>query len=488
MQRIKPAFSDVIFIIAFLLALASGPQMLSIDSDLGRHLTLGNYILDNRVVPIHDILSFTKTGLPRPPYEWLSQVIFAITYRLLNLDGVILLTATIIAITFSFLYKSSSQRSGSPIIAILITFLAMGASTIHWLPRPHIITFLLLAIWIEHLEKIATGNTEKSIYLLPILMLFWANLHGGFIFGILTWIAYLTGWIWEFLQGKRNWQIGKNLLLTGVLSLVATIITPDLWHNWHAVLNNRSAFILNRTVETMRPKLTDPSILPYTLFFMLVIFFFATSRNTIKASYLFLLIGLGIMSLLMARNIPLFVIAGTPILSTIANNYLSKYKSWKQIDKRFSGFETNTYRPVWPVTVILIAIVYFSIFNFKRGHTFFDFDKTVFPVDAAAFIHENPQQGNMFNEFNWGGYLLFELYPQNKVFLDSQTDFYGESLLREYDQIISTRGNWIALLDKYQLEWAVIPPASPLAASLQNELDWNIVYKDSTATILHKPD
>jgi hypothetical protein len=487
-QKIKPAFSDIIFIIAFLLALVSGSQMLNIDSDLGRHLTLGNYILDNRVIPTHDLLSHTKTGLPRPPYEWLSQVIFAIAYRLLNLDGVILLTATVIATTFSLLYKYSYQRSGSPTIAVLITFLAMGASTLHWLPRPHIITFLLLAIWVEHLDKLANEEATSKRYTLPIIMLFWANLHGGFIFAILAWIAYFAGWLWELLQGKSNQQIGVNLFIAGTASLIATVITPDLWHNWDAVLNNRSAFILNRTVETMRPNLADPSVLPYTSFLVLVIFFFAVNRSTIKVSHLFLLIGLGIMSILMARNIPLFVIAGTPILSTMINNYLFRYKNWKQIDERFSGFETNTYRFLLPVTVSLIAIVYFAMFNFKRGHSLYDFDRTVFPVSAASYIHENQQDGNMFNEFNWGGYLLFKLYPQNTVFLDSQTDFYGESLLREYDQIISTRGNWIPLLEKYQVNWAIVPSDSPLAASLQNELNWNIVYQDTTATILRKPD
>jgi hypothetical protein len=405
----------------------------------------------------------------------------------LNLDGVILLTATLLAITFTFLYKYAYQRSGSPITAIFITFLAVGTSTIHWLPRPHIFTFLILAIWIEQLDKLASGEITKKLYAFPIIMLFWANLHGGFIFGILVWIAYFAGWLWDISRGNTTHKAGKDLLLAGATSLVTTIITPDLWHNWEAVLNNRSMFILNRTIETMRPNLTEPSIFPYTLMLTITIIFFVINRRKVKPAHLFLLTGLGIMSILMARNIPLFVIACAPILSDMAGNYFSKFNSWAQINERFAGFSSISLRSTWPVTLILIAAVFFSFYYSNHNQSFFGFDQTVFPVEAVSYIQENHQQGNMFNEFNWGGYLLFKLFPRQMVFLDSQSDFYGERLIREYDQIMTAKGDWLSLLDKYEVTWAILPPNVPLTSTLQNELSWVIVYQDATATVIRKP-
>src|SRR5512134_79686 len=106
-----PRFADLVFIAIFFSALASGGQMLSIDSDLGRHLTLGNYILDQRVIPTRDLFSHTLLKSPRPPYEWLSQVLFALADRLLGLDGVILFTAIIIAITFTLTFSFANRRS-----------------------------------------------------------------------------------------------------------------------------------------------------------------------------------------------------------------------------------------------------------------------------------------------------------------------------------------------------------------------------------------
>jgi hypothetical protein len=137
--------------------------MLSIDSDLGRHLTLGNYILDHRIVPTRDLFSHTLLGQPRPPYEWLSQILFALSHRLLNLDGVILLASIFITATFTLTFQFANRRSKSLIIALTVTFLAVGASSLHWLPRPHIITFLLLAIWIEKLELLRKGEPVTQL-------------------------------------------------------------------------------------------------------------------------------------------------------------------------------------------------------------------------------------------------------------------------------------------------------------------------------------
>ncbi|MBK9927181.1 MAG: hypothetical protein IPP66_18080 [Anaerolineales bacterium] len=482
---LKLRFSDIVFIAVLFVALILGQQMLSLDSDLGRHLTLGNYILDKRIIPTIDLLSHTRAGISRPPYEWLSQVIFALANRLLGLDGVVLLSSLVIALTFTLIYQFANRRSGSPIVTLLLVFLAAGASSIHWLPRPHIFTFLLLAIWVEQLDQFVEGKLT-NIYIFPIIMLFWANMHGGFIFGILVWIAYFAGWLWDVWRKKSDSQVGKKLLLIGVLSSIATIITPDLWHNWDAVINNRSAFILNRTVETMRPNLLDTAILPYTVLLVLTVLLCVLNWKTIKAHHVFLLAGLGLMSLVMARNIPLFTIACTPLLAEMSTSLLSKSKVWSQIEHRFAGFNTEG-RSIWPFIATLLAVTYFLYFNFRNDHSLYQFDSNIFPVGAVNFLEENPQSGNMFNEFNWGGYLEYRLWPHHKVLLDSQSDFYGETLMREYDQLFAAKDDWETLLEKYQVDWAIGPSNAPLVSALQNKQSWDVIYQDAVATVLRKP-
>lgn len=475
---------DFVFLAVFLSALLSGAQMLGIDSDLGRHLTLGNYILDHRVIPTSDLFSHTLTGASRPPYEWMTQVLLAIANRLLGLDGVILLTAALIAVTFSLLYDDSLRRSQSPLISLTVTLLAVAASSIHWLPRPHIITFLFIAIWLSKLEQLRRNEPVRP-FIFPLLMLLWVNLHGGFIFGFLALTAYFAGWLWDKLRSQTTNDMGRKYLLIGLTSLGASVITPDLWRNWEAVLNNRSAFILSRTAETMPPNFADPSITPFIILLTLAVIFALLNRRNISAAHVFLLGGLGAMSLLMTRNIPLFAIASAPILAEWISAKTNEFTSWKKIDARFTSSSTPSKSALFPTIIIALAVVFIS-YRHSEGKEIHQFNPQVFPVHAADWLEENPLEGRMFNDFNWGGYLLYRLWPRELVFVDSQSDFYGESLMRDYETIMLAQNDWHSLLDQYQIEWALIPTNSPLADQLKNENDWTVVYEDPVAAIIQQ--
>src|SRR5512141_1424261 len=261
-RYLLPRLQDFFFVLLFAGALLSGSRMLNADSDLGRHLTLGNYILTSHEVPTHDLLSFPKSGESRPPYEWLAQVLLALSYRLLGLDGVALLTSLVLAASFTVVYADSVERSNAPILSLFLAAWAAAASSLHWVSRPHVFSFLFFAIWLSMSDRL---RREKRVALwqFPALMLVWANTHGGFILGFLACAAYLAGWLFDFLRRSSRPLLGKRLLIVTATSLVASILTPDLWRNWSAVLNNRSAYVLSRTVETMPLQLSLPNVWPF---------------------------------------------------------------------------------------------------------------------------------------------------------------------------------------------------------------------------------
>jgi len=242
---------DIVFITVFIGFLLSGKKMLGLDSDIGRHLILGDYILSNLNIPTGNILSFTLAELPRPPYEWLAQIFFALANRFLQLDGVITLAAMVVAFTFYMVFKRSAKLSGLPLISLLLTALGAIAASVHWLPRPHIWTFLFFAIWIEKLDLLERDEHEK-IWAFPILMLVWVNLHGGFIFGIAAWFIYLAGNLFElalkFDYSRRNVVI--KLLIVGGTSIAVSAISPSGLEIWSPVINASSKFILANTIET----------------------------------------------------------------------------------------------------------------------------------------------------------------------------------------------------------------------------------------------
>ena len=219
--------------------------MLNVDSDLGRHLTLGRYMLDSRHVPTRDILSFTRAGEPRPPYEWLSQVAFAVAERAIGLDGVVLLTAAIIASAFLVVFIDARERGGGALVALGLTIWAAAASSLHWLTRPHVFSFLFLAIWLLLLDRLRRGD-RRTVWQLPLVMLLWANFHGGFVFGFVAWFAYALGWMIQRSRASPRAGDGGDLILVGATSLVASILTPALGGNWSAVLGNSSPYVLSQ--------------------------------------------------------------------------------------------------------------------------------------------------------------------------------------------------------------------------------------------------
>lgn len=487
MQKfLLPRLRDILFIAIFLGALLLGPRMLSLDSDLGRHLTLGGYILETRTIPTTDILSFTRDGEPRPPYEWLTQVLFASANSLLGLDGVLLVCAGIIAAGFVVLYNDAARRSRMPLTALLIVILAAAASSLHWLPRPHVTTFLLLAIWLERLARVRRGE-YVPLRQFPLLMLVWVNAHGGFIFGVLAWLAYTAGWGWEKLLGKSDWQTGKRWFSIGALALIATFITPSGWGNWLAVLNNNSPYILNRTAETMPADFSSAGTWPFAFLIGLSIITILATHKTQSASHIFLLGGFALLGALMARNIPLFAIASAPILSEGVSKLLERVPRWKQIEANIAALESPLRGAVWPI-IVSVGIVFFLGSRYQvQKEAWTRFDARVFPVAAADWLVKNPQSGNLFNDINWGGYLLHRLWPAQKIFADSQTDFYGEELLREYEQAVTAHAGWENVLQKHAVDWALLPVSAPLAGALQTS-NWIAIYEDNLTIILRRPD
>jgi hypothetical protein len=480
---VLPRLGDSIFVVILAGCLVLGARMLNTDSDLGRHLTVGNYILDTHSIPTQDILSFTRQGDSRPPYEWLSQVAFASAYRAWNLDGVVLLTSIAIAAAFTLVFLDSLGRSRSPIIALGITALAAVASSVHWLTRPHVFSFVLFAVWLRDLERLRRGEL-LSVWRFPILMLIWANAHGGFLFGILAWAAYGAGWLWERVRRRAKRDVGIRLLVVGATSLLASVITPDLWGNWVAVLANRSAYVLNRTAETMPPRLGAPSAWPFLLMLILLLAVIPAALRRLAPAQLVLLGGLAAMSLVVARNIPFFAIAVAPVLTQWLSEALEPQSRWARQEQTVFKLDVALHGHAWSTLAVVAAAAWLSYLAVTGRTPIYQFNPGVFPVDAADWIVKDPPPGNMFNDFNWGGYLLYRTWPMKRVFIDSQSDFYGEGLTRQYEQMILARGNWQEYLWKYGVDWIIVPPKSALSTRLAVDPAWRTLYEDETAIVI----
>jgi hypothetical protein len=202
-----------------------------------------------------------------------------------------------------------------------------------------------------------------------------------------------------------------------------------------------------------------------------------------KASHVFLLVGMAGLGFLMARNIPLFAIAAIPILSLWTKESLQAQNKWIKLEERIAELQKPLQGIFWPALLGLGFILLIGGRQVVQKDTLLHFDPSVFPVQAANWLEEHPQTGQMFNEFNWGGYLLYRLWPEQRVFLDSQTDFYGEALVRKYEQAITASAGWENVLSRYNVSWVILPQKARLISVLEKE-GWVTIYKDDTAVIL----
>lgn len=495
-----PNFSDLAWIVAFIGVLTRGRKMMNFDGDLGRHLTIGKYILEHLTIPRYDLFSFTMLGEPVTPHEWLSQVVFALAHNLAGFAGVILVCALVIATAFWVVYKRIRMNTNSLIIALLVAFLAMTSSALHWLSRPHIFTFLFLALWIAVLDRMARGKV-RNWWLLPLLMVFWANFHGAFIAGFMTWFLFGFGVLLDQIWGKKPLQEGlpprfwSSYLLGGGVSLLASFFNPagiGIWGTSVGYLGE--SFLVDMTQEYQSPDFHLYRMWPFLLFIVLLLILFALNKRDRKFRDLVPAVAWMAMGLYSSRNIPLFAIVSAPLLAVELDTLLitaaEKFK-WvaklKKVDDRYVAMDGQLKGFVWPVLIVVLAVVGLSLgltFDFQQsGYTY---DPEVFPVDAVAWLEEHPQDGNMFNYFIWGGYLLYEEWPDELVFIDGQTDFYGEALTRQYLEVLMAVDGWEDILAEYDVAWAILPPEEVVTHLMVVDLGWQEVYRDDVAAIVHR--
>jgi len=486
-----PRIEYILFAAIFWGIAATGPILLNSDGDLPRHLLVGKLIRTTHEIHLTDIFSYRTVGFPSIPHEWLSQVIFSVFYDLLGLGGVVFLTVLIVTTVWAIIYYDALHRSNSLIAALVFTGLGVGASLIHVLPRPHLFSYLFTTLWILVLEQIQKDKLHKW-WLLPALMLVWVNLHGMFVLGIVIWIIYLVGDLFE--NTTKSWFTSpktKAMLTGGALSIVATFLSPSGVGIWKAIASlGGNAYIKSRIPEYQSANFQIPETWPFILILLLALASFSRSTAKTPWRYVFLVTAFAGVALYSSRMLPLFAIVSVPIVAQAFVDWLKedfpKNRIWA-IETNLNTTNQTSNGWIWVFTVILVVAFLFKLnIPIDAGNKGNVFSSQFFPVEAVTWLESNPQNGHVFNEFDWGGYMLLKLWPAQPIFMDGHTHIYGENLTREYEQVVTLNNNWESILDKYQVTWAIVRTQSSIAGALENE-DWQILYQDPTAIILSRP-
>jgi hypothetical protein len=218
----------MIFIsILAVLVFGSGNGLLG-DGDSGYHIRTGEVILNTWRIPFQDIYSYHTPPPEWTAHEWLAAVIMAGIHRTFGLTGVVLFFASLLAIIHWLLYRVLRTQSNDIILCALVTLLATATSSTHWLARPHVFSLAFTLIWYHLLNRFQYRGERTLIYL-PILMLFWVNLHGGFIIGVILLGIYLLGNLLSAISASPT-ESGESKRKTKLLlvCIVATVLVSLL--------------------------------------------------------------------------------------------------------------------------------------------------------------------------------------------------------------------------------------------------------------------
>jgi hypothetical protein len=485
-----PSLADIFFLCPFLyLSFVRGNTLLN-DADTGYHIRAGEYIINNLKVPRYDIFSHISPPLPWFAHEWLSEVVMALVHRFSGLTGVVIFFSFLLGVTYCLLFKFSRSLNCNLVVTVLVVLLATVSSSLHWLARPHIFSLVLIVVWYRILDDYQQNGKDRLYVLVP-LMLLWANLHGGFILGFILLGVYLTGnmmFVVFSKESKRNTPIEKCKKLAAVigLCLLFSLLNPRGYFLWlfpFGTVSNQ--WLMDNVLEFLSPNFHQP--LPYKYLLLLAIGVFALSRRGVTAIELMLVLLFTYMSLYSARYIPLFAIIVTPILLRHVEGILQKadncaLKFFQERAKNLALIEdAGTRRHFWPtISIVSVCVLVLG------GKIEFEFDQVKKPVAAVEFLKKEKMPGKMFNDDEFGDYLIYATWPEYKVFFDGRSDMYGEKWGGEYLKIVSIQPGWEQTVDENNFGWIFIGAKTPLSTILLEKKNWQLVYADKLAHILAK--
>src|SRR5438128_6653248 len=212
---------------------ALAPRLLG-DAGIGWHIRNGEQMLRSHAITRVDSFSFTMSGRPWYAWEWLYDLVIAGVHERLGLNGVVLFTALAIAATFALTLRLALRRSAVLPVTVILMVLSVGASTIHFFARPHVLSWLVAAVWFHLLDSqeiSSSHETGRRVLWLPVLMLLWVNLHGGFLLGFILLGLYLMDGLIRYSRSPEGQKDAirkhlKQLSAVTLLSLLASLINP----------------------------------------------------------------------------------------------------------------------------------------------------------------------------------------------------------------------------------------------------------------------
>jgi len=473
------------------------------DPDYWWHVQSGIWMLDHQKIISTDLFSFTRAGSPWMNSAWLQEIVMGLIVRATGTDlGAFSYFAGITAFGLLALWTSIKQNTLVKTAAVVLCLQIMLPTITS---RPVMISFLFFVIFLWILDRYRLDGKSEMLFCLPIMMIIWCNSHGGFAMGYALLAAFLLvpagqsflGWVnrrfpslnplTEFFSDPApSTGYGPYLKTLGLVTLLvalATCLSPYGIENLTAPLKN---FLVQKgsidafIIEWESPNFHSPLFVLFLAFLLVLSAGWMRSGRKVDWTDAAITLGLLAATLLMQRNL----LFSTPAMVYIASKYLPKI-TFSEILKSGVG---NKLGILLPPALLLFALVY-SVFIYQSladSSLFKEKVESFYPVDAAKKLQGLPK-GNLFNTYNWGGYLINKA-PEIPVFVDGRTVMFEDEFISgTYDVIYDGKPGWRDLLKKWNVRYLLVETQAPIV-NVTREIGWPVLSQNKTATLIENPN
>lgn len=487
-EGLRPSDQDVQrarrFIFVLLVALLSllyivflPADRLLLDPDLYWHIATGRKIWEGGSFPQVDEFSHTFRGHPWIARDWLGDLIFFGAYSLSGLRGVAMITGGAVGLAYALLFLMLA-RTMRLTVAVGVAVVALALSVSHLHARTQIFGDGLMVVWVAALVRAVDAKSSPSLMLLPIMTL-WANVHGSFVAGLALTVALAAEAVFESPSGERL-LVARRWAVFLVAAIGAACVTPYGARPFLMAFQVIGANEAKPYLDEWRAVSFDTARI--TVFSILALVFLALLNGVkIRFCRLTILLLIAAYMLTALRFIFLFNIVAPLLLAPPLTRQFRFLRLSEQITTQPQFFMTMSqlarrglYGTYGIIAIIILAT---GILGDQVKPS-----RQISPERSVDYIFAHNLHGNIYNGYDFGGYLIFRRLP---TFIDGRTDqLFGDGFATENRTIVSKRPReFIGYLDKYRISIGLVAPNSMESQEFRASSDWIGVYSDDISEL-----
>jgi hypothetical protein len=461
------------------------------DPDLWGHLRYGRFFVEQRHLPDADPFAYTSAGQRWSSHEYLAQVLLWLAYDVGGQSGLVVLKCLLGGAAVWCLWGAIRVAAPDLRVAVPVILITSHLLSRWFLFRPQLFTFFLFAVFVRILLAHLAGR-QARLWLLPLLMIPWVNLHGGFLAGIGA-VGLALGL--RALQAG-TWQLrplGRALLplvMTAAGCLLATLLNPLGWRLWPYLATELSCDFNRRFIEEWQPlSLAEHGWMAWTFWAFLVLLVLATvaaGRPPVSGLpgwiWLASCLPLVVLASRSIRHIPICALWAGPVLALLTGS-------------AFAVRRSSLWRGVWMGVAVLAAIPAVLTIRFVLADPApaVNLGGPVLgacsPRGAVAFLHANRLAGRVYNPLWWGSYLTWELHPDILVSMDGRNvTLFPAALVAENLGFYLDAAADPATPLASEPDFLLVPADTPVLLQLRQDGRWVLLFDDGEALLFVRAD